>query len=104
MDGILMRCLTNPIKVEPKEKKVLKPRKEKSLHSSIAFVLVLAECFGQLPIQGVTSPDVQSLHFTWKSWKTVYSLLICIGASFVSLMQIVTLLTKGMNLFEICKL
>lgn len=102
-DGMIMKYLQNPIKVEPKDKKSFKRRKEKSFHKSIAFVLLLAQCFGQLPVQGILCNDVQSLRFSWKSWRTVYSILICVGAAFISLMQIASLLTKGMNLFEISK-
>lgn len=69
----------------------------------MTFVLILAQCFGQLPVQGITSPDAETLSFKWKSWRTLYSALICVGATFVSMMQIIKLLTSGMNLFEISK-
>lgn len=103
MDAFLTRFFQTPKKVEPQTKTQYRYKNEKSFHKSMAFVLILAQCFGQLPIQGITSPDVQALQFKWKSWRTLYSILICIGATFVSLMQVVKLLTRGMNLFEISK-
>lgn len=103
MDSILTRCFQNPIKVEPKDKKKFLPKKHKNIHKSFAFVLILAQCFGQLPVQGITSPDVQALHFSWMSWKCGYSILICAGAMFYCSMQIGVLLTRGMNLYEISK-
>lgn len=103
MDAFLIRFFQTPTKVDPQSKTRYRLKEEKSFHKSMAFVLILAQCFGQLPIQGVVSADVQALHFKWKSWRTLYSILICIGATFISLMQITKLLTRGMNLFEISK-
>lgn len=98
-----MRLFQTPVKVEPQSTTQHRTKHEKCFHKSMAFVLILAQCFGQLPIQGITSPDVQALHFKWKSGRTIYSVLICIGATFVSMVQIIKLLTRGMNLFEISK-
>lgn len=104
MNALFVRLFQEPRKVKPPQKVVpYETKQEKSFHKSMAFVLVLAQCFGQLPIQGITSSDVQALHFKWLSWRTLYGILICIGAAFVSMMQIIKLLTRGMNLFEISK-
>lgn len=103
MHNFFVRLFQLPRKVKPETKTQRRVKQEKSFHKSMTFVLILAQCFGQLPIQGITSPDVQALHFKWKSWRTLYCALICVGATFVSMMQIIKLLTKGMNLFEISK-
>lgn len=103
MQAFLARFFQLPTKIKPHAKDQRKIKHERSFHRSMTFVLILAQCFGQLPIQGITSPDVQALYFKWKSWRTVYSALICTGATFISMMQIIKLLTKGMNLFEISK-
>lgn len=103
MNAFLVRFFQLPKKVKPQSKVQRIIKQEKSFHKSVAFVLILAQCFGQLPIQGISSPDVQALFFKWKSWRTLYCALICIGAAFLSMMQIIRLLTNGMNLFEISK-
>lgn len=101
MHAFFVRLFQVPKKVKPQPK--FGANRDQSFHKSMSFVLILAQCFGQLPVQGVTSPNVQDLYFKWKSWRTLYCALICIGATFVSMMQIIKLLTKGMNLFEISK-
>lgn len=103
MNAFFARFFQLPKKIQPQSKIQHRIKQEKSFHKSMAFVLILAQCFGQLPIQGITSPDVQALFFKWKSWRTIYCALICVGAAFVSMMQIIKLLTSGMNLFEISK-
>lgn len=104
MNTLFIRQFRTPVKVEPQSRRRYRIKHEKSFHKSMAFVLILAQCFGQLPIQGITSPDVKALHFKWKSWRTLYSVLVCVGATFLFVMKIISLLARGMNLFEISKL
>ncbi|KAJ3654537.1 hypothetical protein Zmor_013717 [Zophobas morio] len=43
-------------------------------HSSLSFLLIFAQCFGMLPVSGITNEDSSSLKFYWTSKRSVYSM------------------------------
>lgn len=51
-----------------------------SLHESIRPFTILANCFGLLPVDGVTSSAVEDLRFRWISLKTLYSFFFMLQA------------------------
>lgn len=54
-----------------------------NVHQVLKVVLIMAQCFGQMPVQGITSPTPKSLRFTWISFRFAYSILLIVGAVFV---------------------
>lgn len=44
-----------------------------SFHEAFSSVLVIAQCLAILPVIGVKSRSAYGLKFTWKSFRTIYS-------------------------------
>lgn len=44
-----------------------------SFHEAFGPILVIAQCFALLPVVGVKGPSSYVLRFTWKSFRTIYS-------------------------------
>lgn len=44
-----------------------------SFHEAVGSVLVVAQCFGMLPVVGIKAESAYRLKFTWKSFRTIYS-------------------------------
>lgn len=74
---------------------------EKSnLHKSFSKILLVAQIFGFLPVQGILGPDFRSLHFSWKSIRVVYSIFTIFGTCVISGFQLQKILNKGLDLLE----
>lgn len=71
------------------------------VHQALTIVLVLAQCFGQMPVQGITSPSPRSLKFTWVSFRFAYSILEIIGATFVVFALSMSISRNGMNIPDV---
>lgn len=52
-----------------------------SFHQAITPVLLVAQCLGILPIIGINGKSSFGLRFTWKSFRTIYSVLAFIVAA-----------------------
>ena len=74
---------------------------QQSFQKSIRFVIILAQCFGQMPVSGVNENNARGIHFTWKSWRVLYTLLCCLGMGFVSSVRLYKLLKQGADIFII---
>lgn len=46
-----------------------------SFHEAIASILVIAQCFGVMPVVGVTSKSASNLKFQLKTIRAVYSFI-----------------------------
>ncbi|XP_031638768.1 gustatory receptor for sugar taste 64f-like [Contarinia nasturtii] len=44
-----------------------------SFHEAIGSILVMAQCFGMMPVVGVKCSSASKLHFKWSSFRTIYS-------------------------------
>lgn len=77
--------------------------KNRSIHRSLKWILLLAQCFGQIPVQGITDPDARHLRFMWKSWRVLYCLLNCIGAGILTVFYVYYVVTKGYDLIQLSK-
>lgn len=44
-------------------------------HEAIAPVLVMAQCFAIMPVVGIKGDTASDLHFSWKAFRTIYSLI-----------------------------
>lgn len=75
----------------------------KHFHQSIAFLISLAQIFGLMPIQGVGGSSDRSLHFTWKSWKIVYSFALVVGTTFATVAALKGAVEKGPKITLISK-
>ncbi|KAK2575502.1 hypothetical protein KPH14_011223 [Odynerus spinipes] len=68
-----------------------------SLHASMRPIIVLANCFSMLPVCGVNSPDASCLKFTWRSPKLLYTAVSCLGATVMTVFNIIQFATTGIN-------
>lgn len=54
-----------------------------SFHEAFSSVLVVAQSLAIMPVVGVKSDSAYGLRFTWKSFRTIYSVLaFCFAASY----------------------
>lgn len=70
-------------------KAIAKQKQPPSTQTTVKFIVILAQCFTLLPIDGVTSTTPADLKFTWKSWKIFYTILTFFSTFFVILMGMV---------------
>ncbi|XP_069700808.1 uncharacterized protein [Periplaneta americana] len=68
-----------------------------SFHRAMSPVIVTAQCFGLLPVQGVTGPSAKSLRFKWKSLRVGYSLFGLIGSSVNIIFSVILLETMDLT-------
>lgn len=71
------------------------------VHQALSSVLILAQCFGQMPLEGVTSPSSKSLKFTFATFKIVYTSLLIIGATFVIVANLLWSSRNGISFADI---
>lgn len=54
-----------------------------SFHEAFGPVLVIAQCFALLPVVGIKGSSSYGLRFTWKSFRTIYSVAaFCFALSY----------------------
>ncbi|PNF40292.1 hypothetical protein B7P43_G05776 [Cryptotermes secundus] len=51
-----------------------------SFHHAVSSEIVTAQCFGLLPVLGITAPNAASLRFRWCSFRTMFSIFMLLGA------------------------
>lgn len=76
------------------DQKPVKRPKPHNTHTSMKFVIILANCFALLPVEGATSNNVENVRFRWKSFKILYATVTLLAAMF-------TLITGIIYLFEL---
>lgn len=54
--------------------------RQQGIQNSMRFVVILANCFALLPVEGISSPSTSDLKFTWKSLKVVYVIIVLTAA------------------------
>lgn len=64
-----------------------------SFHQAFGPVLVVAQCLGVLPVIGVKGNSSFGLRFTWKSFRTIYSVIAFIFAASYTIFATCTTLT-----------
>lgn len=47
-----------------------------NIHSSFKFIIIIAQCFGFFPVQGVLSKDAHFLKFSWWSLRVIINFII----------------------------
>lgn len=65
-----------------------------SLQTSLKIIVIFANCFGLLPISGVTSGSASELKFHWISFKTAYSLFLLLLGAFKLIANVLYLFQK----------
>lgn len=66
-----------------------------SFHQAFSSVLVFAQCLAILPVIGIKSSSSYGLRFTWKSFRTIYSVTaFCFAASYTVFATFITLRKK----------
>lgn len=71
-----------------------KTRGTSTTEKSLRFVLILGNCFGLFPVNGVTSEE-KGLSFDWKSAKVVYSLVITLAAACTLIVGVISLTERS---------
>lgn len=66
-------------------------------------VLVIAECFGMMPVRGVTRSHPRYLSFSWTSFRTIYCLVFILCSSVDSIFTIYRVLNKPITFNNIGK-
>lgn len=79
------------------------PPQPKLTHRSIKFVIIMAQIFGLMPVNGVISNNPSYLRFTYRSFKFVYSTLFLIGSIAVALIGINHSLAEGWAFGDLSK-
>ena len=69
-----------------------------SFHEAIGPVLKVAQVFGVMPVDGVTSKDISNISFKWKSLKTIYSLTFLVLGTAECLLCFHSAFKKGISL------
>lgn len=63
-----------------------------SFHEAFSPILILAQCLAMLPVIGVKRGSAYGLRFTWKSFRTIYSVTaFCFAASYTLFATCITL-------------
>lgn len=69
-----------------------------NLHESIAFVVILAQCFALMPVNNIIkNSDVSQIKFKWFSFKLLYSIANMAGAITLVVMNFIRYLSTGMH-------
>lgn len=69
-----------------------------SFHEAIGPILLAAQFFGMLPVDGVNSREISRISFRWKSMKTIYSLTFVIFGSVECLLCFHLVSRRGLTL------
>lgn len=77
--------------------------KSRNLHTTLKWVLFVAQCFAQMPVIGITEPDARYLKFTWRSWRVVYCILNIIGSGFLCIFFIYRTIVHGSDIYKASK-
>lgn len=78
-------------------KSTAKPQLQ-SFQEAIGPVLVLGQCFGSMPVEGILSKDIGNLKFRWNSLRTIYSIVFLTCGTIESCMAVRRLLRLGFNI------
>lgn len=80
--------------------------KDGSFQEAISPILVMAQCFGIMPVVGVKSKSASKLKFQWKSVRVAYSFVAFILALIYAVMTIAKTLSRdiqfdSMSMFDV---
>lgn len=55
-----------------------------SFQEAIAPILIMAQCFAVMPVIGVKSGSASKMYFKWLSFRTLYSIVVCIAIALLT--------------------
>lgn len=73
------------------------------LQKNLKYILILAQCFGILPVYGIYSDNPKSLRFAWFSCKVSYTIFLTICTLFPLGMGCYNFLTNDFELSNLSK-
>lgn len=80
------------------------PEVPKTMHTSIKFMIILAQLFALLPVNGIGSSRPSYLKFTWWSCRMVYTGFLFSSTVFIVLMGFYHMLLEGLRFDSIGKM
>lgn len=72
----------------------------KCLHQTLAPVLILSQCFGLIPVYGITGSTPSNLNFKWMSLKVLHTFIILAGIIFCGFGFGIEFIDQGINFFS----
>ncbi|XP_049822393.1 gustatory receptor for sugar taste 64f-like [Aethina tumida] len=72
-----------------------------SFQENIKFFIIIGQCFGLMPLEGITNKNVRELKFTWKSWKFLYCLYNISGAFVTMIFCCIKFTMYGLTIDEL---
>lgn len=72
-----------------------------SFQENIKFFIIIGQCFGLMPLEGITNKNVRELKFTWKSWKFLYCMYNISGAFVTMIFCCIKFTMYGLTIDEL---
>lgn len=73
-------CTANVVKASDMSVAVNNIKPQEDTYKSLKLIIIVANIFGLLPVNGVTSNSVKNLNFRWICPKTMYTFILIIIA------------------------
>lgn len=64
---------------------VQRTKPNENFHKSMKLIIIIANCMGLLPVNGVTADSPDKLHFKWVSLKTFYTFVLLFLCFFINI-------------------
>lgn len=77
---------------------MLKKLTNKTLHTSLKVILTIGQCFGLMPVIGISDNHPIKLKFIWKSWRVMFSLVVVLAQGFFASMTVISFFSNGVDL------
>ncbi|KYB27367.1 hypothetical protein TcasGA2_TC033212 [Tribolium castaneum] len=74
--------------------------KENTTQNCLYFMLVFAQCFGMLPVTGISEENCKNLKFKWSSKRTFYSLTFALVATANTVFFLIKMIRGKRNEFQ----
>lgn len=76
---------------------------EDSFHKSIGPILAIAQVCGLMPVCGITNVDATSLHFKWRSFRIIITVIILLSGGTFAILLLRTVSKAGLSAKNIGK-
>lgn len=71
-----------------------------NLRRAIRPILLVGQIFGVMPVIGITSHSANDLHFKWKSFRAIYSIIIALTLFCYTLNVALNIMSEQIDLFS----
>lgn len=72
-----------------------------SFFRAMGPILIMSQCFGLMPVNGIRGRDVTYIHFKWLSLKLMYSVIAILGALITTILYFIQFTTTGKQFADI---